>query len=213
MSGYADWVVAVANVGIAGAAISAAALGRRGLNEWRAETIGKRKAELAEQVLADFYEARDIFQFARQPFTFSNEGTTRQQEAGETEPETQRLNTYFAVSERLLKKNDFFAGFLARQYRFLALFGHGGERVKPYNELFRIRAEVMQAVGGLMAAYKERLQGGPPLDKKLREKWEGAIGWGEPQDDAVARRINEIVETIEKICRPAIEAVETKSKT
>jgi hypothetical protein len=64
-----------------------------------------------------------------------------------------------------------------------------------------------------MATYKQRMEGGPPLDKKLREKWEGAIGWGEPENDAVARRINEIVEAIEKICRPAIEAVETKPKT
>lgn len=210
---YAEWVAAVANVGIAGAAICAAALGYRGLNAWRTETIGKRKAELAEQVLADFYEARDIFQFVRQPFTFSNEGATRQKDDGETAADTQRLNTYFAISERLLKRNDFFANLLSRRYRFLALFGHGSEQNRPYDELFKIRTEVMGAVSMLMASYKQSRSGEPPPDRKLREKWESAIGWGDPENDPVARRLNDIVEAVEKTCRPAIEDVATKRKS
>jgi hypothetical protein len=207
---YTDWVTAIATTGIAGAAVWAAYLGRKGLNAWRTETIGKRKAELAEQVLADFYEARAIFQFARQPFTFGNEGSTREKIPGETEAETDRLNSYFAVSERLLKRNDFFASLQARQYRFLALFGHGEDRAGPYDSLLKIRSEVMQAVYGLMANYMARRQGGQPLDSQLREKWENAIGWRSPENDAVARRIDAIVEAIEKTCRPAIEEVETK---
>jgi len=210
---YADWVTALANVGIAGAALVAAALGYRGLHAWRTETIGKRKAELAEQVLADFYEARDVLQAARQPFTYSNEGNTRQKEVDETEADTQRLNTYFAISERLLKRNDFFAKLLARQYRFLALFGHDSEQIRPFDELFRIRSDVMRAVEMLMSTYKLHRMGEPPLDRKLREDWESAIGWGDPEHDAIARRLNEVVETIEKTCRPAIEEVAKSRKS
>ena len=210
---YADWVTAIANVGIAGAAICAAVLGYRGLNAWRTETIGKRKAELAEQLLADFYEARDIFRFARQPLTYSNEGSTRQKEDEETEADTQRLNTYFAISERLLKRNDFFANLLARQYRFLALFGRGSDQIRPFDELFRIRNDVMRAVGMLMSTYKMHRRGEPPPDRKLREEWESAIGWGDPENDAIARRLNVVVEAIEKTCRPAIEEVARRRKS
>jgi hypothetical protein len=209
---YADWVTAVANLGVAAAAICAARLGFRGLNAWRMETIGKRKAELAEQVLADFYEARDVFQFARQPFTFNNEGSTRQKEAGETEADTQRLNTYFTVSERLLKKNDVFANLSARQYRFLALFGHGPDQVKVYDEVLKIRTEVMSAVSMLMITYRDSRSGSPQPEREVREKWESAIGWSDPRNDAIVQRINKIVQDVEKICRPAIEEVEAKRK-
>jgi hypothetical protein len=37
-------------------------LAKAGLEKWRRETIGKRKVELAKEVLADFYQARDIIQ-------------------------------------------------------------------------------------------------------------------------------------------------------
>lgn len=205
---YADWVAALANVAIASAAICAAALGYRGLNAWRTETIGKRKAELAEQVLADFYEAQDVFRFARQPFTYSNEGNTRQKEEGETAADTQRLNTYFTVSERLLKRNECFANLHARQYRFLALFGHDSEQIRPFDNPFRIRNEVILAVNMLMTSYKQRRLGDPPVDPKLREKWESAIGWREPENDAIALGLDDVVKAIEKICRPAIEETE-----
>jgi hypothetical protein len=35
-------------------------IGYRGLTKWREERIGKRRVELAEDVLADFYQARDM---------------------------------------------------------------------------------------------------------------------------------------------------------
>jgi hypothetical protein len=209
---WADWVMAGANLGIAGAAVCGAILGYRGLNAWRTETIGKRKAELAEQVLADFYEARDVFQSARQPFAFDSEGSTRKKEDGETEQDTQKLNTYFTISERLLKKTDLFATLHARQYRFLALFGHNPNQIKPYDELFKVRNEIMLAVTMLMMSSRQSRIGEPPADGKLREKWQTAIGWGNPKDDDIANRLDQIVETIERICRPAIEVVEKKAK-
>lgn len=209
---YADWVTAAANLGVAAAAICAARLGFLGLNAWRMETIGKRKAELAEQVLADFYEARDIFQYARQPFTFGNEGGARQKEEGETREETERLNTYFAITERLLNRNDFFANLEARRFRFLALFGYDSEQTKPYDELFKIRAEVMRAVWMLMLTYRSTRRGEPPPEHKVREQWESAIGWDNPGNDVIPQRRDDIVKMIEKICRPAIEEVETKRK-
>ncbi len=48
----AEAVKAIAPVFTAGAACFGAYIGYRGLERWRAETIGKRKAELAEEVLA-----------------------------------------------------------------------------------------------------------------------------------------------------------------
>ena len=43
----------------------------RGLADW------KRRTDLAEEVLSDFYKARSIFGQARSPFAFAGEGKTR----------------------------------------------------------------------------------------------------------------------------------------
>ena len=113
----------------AGAAWFAAWTAWRGLNRWRAETIGKRKAEIAEEVLADFYEARDIINPARSPGSLGGEGGTRQRFEWETEEDTRMLDAYFRTTERLSKNAEFFAKLDARRYRFIAVFGK--ESAKP----------------------------------------------------------------------------------
>ncbi len=76
-SDIGEFIKAVALVFTAGAACTAAWIAWRGLNKWRDETIGKRKAELAEDVIADFYEAREIILEARSPGSIrADEGNT-----------------------------------------------------------------------------------------------------------------------------------------
>ena len=48
-----------------------------GVYAWRREFIGRRKIELAEDVLARFYEARDAIARIRSPFGTSSEGSER----------------------------------------------------------------------------------------------------------------------------------------
>ena len=61
----------------------------------RAFEAWKRQTEFAEQIIADFYEARDIINAARMPGSFGDEGSTRQKEDWETENDTRRLNSYY----------------------------------------------------------------------------------------------------------------------
>jgi hypothetical protein len=62
---WIELIKAISSVVTAITAVVGVFIGVCGLNKWRAETIGKRQAELAEEVLADFYEARDIIDAAR----------------------------------------------------------------------------------------------------------------------------------------------------
>jgi hypothetical protein len=96
-------------------AIYGVRIGIQGLNKWRTETIGKRKAELAEEVLADFYEGRDIINAARSPGGFGHEGATRPRAEWESEDDTRTLDAYFRTMERLRNKEEFFARFHARR--------------------------------------------------------------------------------------------------
>src|SRR5262245_53935640 len=115
-----------------------------GWRSGRSETLGKRRIELAEDVLTDFYEARDIINEACLAGSISHEGTTRPKGVAETEEDNRILNAYFAVAERLNKKNEFFARLESRRYRFIAIFGMAA--AKPYHELRDIHGEILIAV-------------------------------------------------------------------
>jgi hypothetical protein len=154
----ASWWVevlrAAPSIATAGTAIIGVLVAKAGLEKWRRETIGKRKAELAEDVLADFYQTQDVINAARSPGSLNDEGSTRQKVEGETEADTRRLNAYHSVAERLFNKGEFFAELHARRYRYIALFGT--DAVKPYDLLFRIRREIITSVQMLVKTYDNR---------------------------------------------------------
>jgi hypothetical protein len=198
-------IKALSAVATAGAAWFAAYTAYRGLEKWRAETIGKRKAELAEEVLADFYEARDIINAVRLPGGFVDEGSTRQRESWETPDDTKMLNAYFATVERLTKKAEFFARLHARRYRVRAVFAKGA--TAPYDDLSQIHSQIVAAVRLLITTYRHPDRGrGQALDRN-RQSWETIMGWGlDEEKDPIPRLLDQIVEAIEHICQPAIRA-------
>jgi hypothetical protein len=162
----------------------------------RALAAWKRQTELAEETLADFYQARDIFQAARSPGGFGDEGDTRQKEEWETENDTRTLNSYFRTAERLAAKSEFFAQLASRLYRFTALFG--ADASEPYKQLFQIRSEILVAVRMLITTHRQRADGSLPQDRK---GWESIIGWPHTEFDPIAARVDSVVEAMEKICR------------
>src|SRR5262245_35787340 len=119
----ADWVSAVANVVVAVAAALAAWQGIRSLSAWREETIGRRRMELAEQVLADFYRARDVINHARSPLIFPDEGSGRPREADEDPRARMDRDRAYVPFARLAKEQELFSRIEARRYPFAAYFG------------------------------------------------------------------------------------------
>ena len=183
----------------AGAACSGAYIAYRGLTKWHDETVGKRRIELAEEALADFYQARDIIKAARSPFGYSHEGLSRHKGENETEEDTRILNLYFAATERLASKAEFFAETWARRYRFSAVFG--SEAAGAYDDLFEVRNEIIASVGSLISAHGHRLSA---ADQAERERWKNTI-WSGAEDDPIPARVDRAVEAMEATCRPAIQ--------
>lgn len=160
----------------------------------------KRRVELAEEVLADFYEAREIIFEARSPGSIrADEGDTRPKMDGETPEETKQYNVYFLVSERLSKHGDFFARPQARKYRFIAHFGVGA--VEPYNDLFQIVGEIRTAVHMLTVTHK---MDKTPERETNHTKWCATIFRGADEDD-ISKRLDAIVRAIKETCRSAIQ--------
>src|ERR1700722_19796217 len=138
----ADWVTAIGTLATgAGAGLGGwAAL--RGVNAWRAETVGRRKAELAEEVLAQFYQAKDALTWARLPL-----GDAAAQ-APVAEGGGRGAEAMAAPIERLNQASQVFSALQASRYRFMAYFGE--EAAKPFEELRKVHNEVMEAAAQLI---------------------------------------------------------------
>ena len=93
----------LAPVGTAGAALLAAWVAYRGLEGWRAETSGKREAELAEEVLADSCRAREVFRWARA--ARHGEIVTVSRLEDDSEKEERDRARFYAPIERLERRN------------------------------------------------------------------------------------------------------------
>lgn len=165
----------------------------------RAFTAWKRRAEFAEEVLADFYAARDIITHARIPVTLGDEGSTRKKEDWETPADTSRLNSYYVPAERLFNRSEFFSKLYARRNRFLAMFGQ--ENAQPYDEILKVRNDVRNATRMLIGTYRDR----EGVAQTSREEWEARIWWSDPYTDPVTRQLDGVIERIEKTCRTVIE--------
>jgi len=193
------------SIATAAAAIYGVQIARTGIDRWRREIIGKRKAELAEDVLADFYQAREILNAARSPMGYDSDGSTRTPGEGESADETKTLNMYFATIERLQRHQEFFAGMEARKYRFWAYFGPAG--LKCFDDFRRLHAEVVVATRMLIRTYRvaklhEQME--KPGMRQSIEKWEAKIWWDGTPEDIISKPLDELVSRIEEICKPII---------
>jgi hypothetical protein len=110
----------------------------RDIDAWR------RRTNLAEEVLADIYRARDFIRDARWPHRVVapgyEEGSSRAKSDNETEDLRQYRNLIFARVERVGRHSDFFNAFYAKRYQFAALFGKNSE--KMFQDLENKRIEI-----------------------------------------------------------------------
>jgi len=122
----AEWVTA-AGTGMAGLATLVAGWAAvRGVDAWRSELVGRRKAELAAEVLAQFYRARDVIIWARPP----DRPVDLVPEADDPD---QRHQSHASPIERLTQESALFSELQASRYRFMAYFGE--DSVHPFEEM------------------------------------------------------------------------------
>lgn len=104
-----------------------------GIDSWRREFRGKRDIELAEEVLALFYEARDAIASIRSPLGYEGEGNSRKAAPNETPEQKKARDRAFVVFERYGKYSELFSRLHASRYRFMARFGR--DRARPFDEI------------------------------------------------------------------------------
>ncbi|MFC2013638.1 hypothetical protein ACFLU8_01990 [Chloroflexota bacterium] len=175
------------------------------VNAWRREYVGKRRLELAEEVLALFYEARDVISFIRSLFGFSGEGSTRNASPNETPEEKQINDRAYVVFERYNKCQDLFNKLYSMRYRYMARFikDFGKDSAKPFEDLRRVVNEIFLSYR--MLSYYWEQQGlrqwknEAEFKKHLEEmhKYE-AIFWEKSSDkDQIIPRVDTVISDIE----------------
>ncbi|HEY1559954.1 MAG TPA: hypothetical protein VG227_03025 [Caulobacteraceae bacterium] len=191
----AIWVSAIGNLttGIGAGLGGWAAL--RGVNAWRIESLGRRKAELAEEVLAQFYRAKDALIWARLPA----DGDGAERQVGSAAP-ARGATAMAAPVERLNQASQVFSELQASRYRFMAYFGEDAAR--PFEDLRRVHNEVVEAASRLIRGQGQTLSDQDAAD---HAQWRTTIGWGSQEQDQLAGRLEHAVRAIERICRPLIE--------
>jgi hypothetical protein len=172
-----------------------------GINAWRREYAGKRKLELAEEVLALFYEARDAIRFIRNPFGYVGEGSSREAAANES-PEEKRINDQAnVVFERYSQRKELFNKINSMRYRYMAQFGK--DSAKPFDNLNGIISDIFGAAQ--MLAYYWKRQGSrqwkneEERQQHLEEMHKSeAVFWQmTPAKDEITPRLEAVISEIE----------------
>jgi len=174
-----------------------------GISAWRREFVGKKRIELAEEVLVRFYEARDVIRIIRNPFSQVGEGSSRQAAEHETAEEKQIFDNAYVVFERYERHREVFSQLQSLRYRFMAQFG--ADAVQPFDDLSRILNDIF--ISARMLTHYWRDQGRRPwrndeqFQKHLAEMFQHeAVFWEKSKDDDINRRVDEAVSKAEEIC-------------
>lgn len=186
-------------VAVTGASVAAVV----GINAWKREHLGKRRIELAEEVLVHLYKAEEVLERIRQPYFQPGEGSTRKGHADETERERELYNTAFIIMERYNKNIETFKPIYALQYKFKALFGPEDYKVfEQFESVFWTirdawiqRASLLKERDGFVEGSQE-LADWEALWKANARIYEASkVG-----DDPIARQISQVISKVEKIC-------------
>ena len=179
-----------------------------GISAWKREFIGKRNIELAESILALFYEAEDAIREIRNPFGHVGEGATRKRADNEREEETEILDQAYVFFERYQKREKLFAELRSMKYRAMATFG--SDASQPFDELNKVLSEIFNAAHTLGTYYWQTQRRAPIDDKRFEKRMvdmqkQEAIFWSLGKErDEIGPRVHKIVENIEHIASKAI---------
>jgi hypothetical protein len=174
-----------------------------GIDTWRREHFGRKRADLCEETLALFYEARDAIIAIRNPLSWTSEGGSRKPDPSETPKQTQILNRSYITWERFENRKDVFNRLLAMRYRFMANFGR--EASEPFMQLNQRVQDVLHAAKQLGTL---RTDTRPDALEKWISEFESVVWSGHSDNDQVAKDIDIAIELIEKTCRRVIEQAE-----
>ena len=202
-------VIEIATIGEAVAIGAACWAIISGVGAWKREFIGKRKIELAEEMLATFLEMNDAVAFIRNPFSSSNEGRTRERGENENPEHSELLDRAYIVFERYEQRREVFVRLNTLKYRFVAVFG--GEAEALFTDIARTVNSIFASANALGTRYWPQ-QGRVRMDDAqfqrhldAMERHEGVFWDSYGDDDEIRNALAQYKERLEEIIGPCFE--------
>ena len=193
----------------AGAVISACWAIVSGIGAWKREFIGKRQIELAEQVLAKFFEIKDAIAMIRSPFSRADEGSSRKRSEHESRETSELLDRGYIVFERYSTKESAFADFNTLKYRFMASFGAESEQI--FTDTTTVLNTIFVSAQMLGTHYWQR-QGRVPMDpEELKEHLQEMrrhqqIFWDHGTDeDEIRKKLAAVQKRLDAVVKPCFQ--------
>lgn len=179
------------------------------IDSWRREYRGKKQIDLAEEVLALFYEAKDAIYHIRNPFAYPGEGSSRKKSEQESKEESEAFDRAYVVFERYNKHQSLFNKLYSIKYRFMAQFG--ADRAKPFDDIKKLTTEIFSAANVLSDYWATDFN--PYISQQRKQshfeskkKFEAIFWTGLQEPDPINPRLDKIISDIEQVCRDIITA-------
>jgi hypothetical protein len=188
----------VATVLQAAAIVVTAFFASRSLHAWRGQLVGKRKFEIAEEILVSAYRLQGRLGHIRNPIAFGGEGKLRPRPEG-PEAATARKDMYFVPLARLQEINEDFAQM--SKARLLARVYFGADATAPFDAIAGVYNEIAVAARMLVNTAEDDRRA---VSLELLQSWEATIWDTSGGTDALAQRVQKAVSEIETFCRPAL---------
>lgn len=171
-----------------------------GVDRWRREQIGGRQAELAEDAIALAYEAQEVFDHVRNPFSFGGEGSSREAQPNESDDLKRRRDQYFVPFERIGKHREYFESVRKLRGRVIALFGESA--AQHLTEILRISRD-FQLACQMHNELSEDLLDAPDTELSKEKREHAAIKWkGSKTPDVVDERLSKLRNALELQFKP-----------
>ena len=173
-----------------------------GINSWRRQAKWKRKYELAEEVLASFYESHHSIRLIRSPIERMDEGASRQKKPGESAKETDVLNAAFVSRERFENNRKPLERLHALKYRFIALYGLEFE--KHFDIFAQIMNDIFFAADDIAMVKLGKYGDDRDLIKEINIESRAILYRKIKVDDEIEKKLKVSIGIIEKKCRSII---------
>lgn len=176
-----------------------------GIDSWRREHIGKKRADTAEEALAIMYEASDAIEYIRHPISFNNESGDIERSEKEGDAEWQARSNANVAFVRYQKYQELFNKLHAMRYRFMAQFGK--EKSLPLSEIHKVVNEVLAAANTLSRIWpRAHFATDEQWEKHYKqiEKYEAKFWSTLSDDDELANRVRKAVLDMETVVESEI---------
>lgn len=178
--------------------IIASAVAVWGINSWRRQAKWERKYELAEEVLANFYEAHQAIRIIRSPIGFGKEGSSRQKKENETLKETEIYNQAYVSRERFERNKTPFEKLHTLKYRFIAL--NGREYEEPFDKFNQIINKIFLASDQIAMVKLGQYEDDKELTREILKEGRRYLYSRTQGDDEIENDLKNALKIIEDKC-------------